>query len=65
MESDRFTISNERYSKMSSNVLKGQFVLLFQKLKKQFKQLEEIQEERNHIPDENSDFVNLGEGHLI
>lgn len=40
-------------------------MLLFQRLKAKFKQLEDIQTERDHVPDENSDFVNLPEGHLI
>ena len=57
-------ISLDRYSKASSRILKSQIKNLFEFQKSQFKKLEEIQKDIN-MSDENEDYENLIQGHLV
>jgi len=47
------------FSKLNSNVLKEQLVILFEFQKYWFEQLEAIQNWNKHLPDNNEDYVNL------
>lgn len=53
------------HTKINSNVLRDQLKYLFGFQKYWFEQMEAVQHMIQNIPDENCDFVNLPQGHLV